>query len=302
MSPNLTKQVGEPKDFHKLSKKVSDSDDLKATSESINIFQTPAAPKSPAKLRRGRDICVDDHFETMQSTPEISYNEQRLHKIPARPAPAKLSRSNAMNFDRTTIAAQIASLAPDDKSLPTKNSINSSETLINQSEVSRVVLRDRSNSVESNQSRESSSILQANNQYHSNFQTNDESQQRDTPTDLTLSMRQSFPYRPAKQMRYYSWALSEEDKQALATGETSRNVKDWNANDLVRFYESQLELVPRGLDDRDAVIEKIQKDKEHAEEYLLRGDKQVFPFQRSMLHRAHQFRFTHLRGAALIDY
>jgi hypothetical protein len=291
MSPNLTKQIVEPKDFHKLSKKVSESDDLSATSKSINSFQTPTAPKSPAKLQCGRDKCVDDHFETM---PETSYKEQRLHKIPARPAPAKLSRSNTMNFDRLTIAAQIASLALDDNSIPTKDSMNSSKIPSKQPEVSRVELRDRSNSVESNQSHGSSSILQANNQYHSNFQTNDESQQRGTLPNQTLSMRQSFPYRPAKHMRYYSWALSKEDKQALATGETTRNLKDWNANDLVRFYESQLELVPRGLEDRDAVIEKIQKDKEDAEEYLLRGDKQVFRFQRSMSHRAHQLLFTHL--------
>ncbi|KAF2789847.1 hypothetical protein K505DRAFT_197816, partial [Melanomma pulvis-pyrius CBS 109.77] len=82
----------------------------------------------------------------------------------------------------------------------------------------------------------------------------------------------------AKKTRYYSGALSKEDKQALAVGEKNHNLKTWTGTDLVRFQESRLELVPRSIDNRDAVIEELNKEKERAEQYLLREDKQVSRF------------------------
>jgi hypothetical protein len=133
----------------------------------------------------------------------------------------------------------------------------------------------RSNSVKSNQSHENSSSLEANNRSYSNLQTNEDPRQGDALTDF---MQQPFSYKPAKQMRYYSRTLSEEDKQALAAGEKNHNLKEWNAGDLVRFHKSRLQLVPRSLEDRDVVIKEIQRDKENAERYLLRADKQVGHF------------------------
>lgn len=279
MCPKLAREVEETKDGHRLSKKVGDSTISSASSESLDILQPHTAPKPPGKLHRIRAKGgVDDQLEMVQSSPESLHVKRWPQTTPPRPAPAKLSRSTVMNFDCPTTTAQIASLALDNKSLLSKDHMSSLQAPFDQSDVSLMESDGRPNSVKSSESHESGSILEANNQYYGNLQTNEDPRQGDAPTDLISFMQQPFLYKPANQMRYYSRALSEEDKQALAAGEKNYNLKEWNAGDLVRFHESRLELVPRSLEDRDAVIKDIQKDKENAERYFLRADMQVSRF------------------------
>ena len=280
MCPKIAREVEKTEDGHRLSKKVGGSTTSNSSSESLDTLQPPTVPKPPVKLHRNREKGgVNDQPEMVQSSPESLHVERWPQTTPARPAPAKLSRSTAVNFDRLTIVAQIASLALDDKSPPTKDYMVSLQAPFDQPDVSLMESDGRSNGVKSTQSHESDSNLEANNRYYSNIRTNEDPRQGDAPTDLTSFMQQPFHYKPAKQMCYYSRALLEEDKQALAAGEKNHNLKEWNAGDLVCFHKSRLELVPRNLEDRDAMIKEMQRDKENAERYFMRADKQVGRFQ-----------------------
>jgi hypothetical protein len=261
MCPKLTRVVDETEDEHKLSKKVGDSTLPNVTSMSLDTLQPPTDPKPPVKLHRMRAKGgIDDQLEMLHSSPTTIHAEQWPQ---TRPAPAKLSRSTAMNFDRPTIAAQISHLALEDKLSLEKTHTISLQASSGQPDVTIVESHGLSDS------------LRANSRYYSNLETNEGPQQGDTRTDLSSLIQWPFPYKPVKQMRYYSRALSEEDKQVLATGEKNHNLKEWNAGDLIRFHESRLELVPKSLENRDAVIKEIQTDKENAKRYLLRAGKQV---------------------------
>jgi hypothetical protein len=116
MCPKLVREVKETKDGHRLSKKVGGSTMSNASFESLDTLQPPTTPKPLVKLQcieTSGD--VDNQLEMRQSSPESLHVERWSQTTPTRPAPAKLSRSTAMNFDRPTIAAQIASLALNDR-------------------------------------------------------------------------------------------------------------------------------------------------------------------------------------------
>jgi hypothetical protein len=63
----------------------------------------------------------------------------------------------------------------------------------------------------------------------------------------------SPPY-PPKKVRYYSHALTKEDKQALAQGEQNHNLKPYTPKDVVMHHESRKALVPRGV-----AVDKLRK-------------------------------------------
>jgi hypothetical protein len=54
------------------------------------------------------------------------------------------------------------------------------------------------------------------------------------------------PLQPVRKARYYSNALSEEDKEALARGEVNHNLKEYTPKDVVMHHESRKALVPQG--------------------------------------------------------
>ncbi|KAF2865398.1 hypothetical protein BDV95DRAFT_507302 [Massariosphaeria phaeospora] len=83
-----------------------------------------------------------------------------------------------------------------------------------------------------------------------------------------------------KRARYYSKALTEEDKHALAVGEINHNLREWDGRDLVMFHESRAALVPRGMEDRDEVLERIESEKETSEQNLLKQQKVRHRFTR----------------------
>lgn len=69
------------------------------------------------------------------------------------------------------------------------------------------------------------------------------------PVYITASKEPPFPPqpkpkpKPAMRPRYYSQALSEEDKHALAVGEENHNLKKWSTADALQFWKSRLEFV-----------------------------------------------------------
>lgn len=107
--------------------------------------------------------------------------------------------------------------------------------------------------------------------------------------DMTSFMMAPFEQRMAKKPRYYSHALTEKDKRALATGETNHNLKQWTGEDLIRFHESRLDLIHPGLENREELIKMRLEEKERGEQYVkyvLRKEKQVclhsgLPFMKS---------------------
>ncbi|KAH9875398.1 hypothetical protein J1614_004890 [Plenodomus biglobosus] len=86
------------------------------------------------------------------------------------------------------------------------------------------------------------------------------------------SMRSSPSQPPKKKGRYYSQALSDEDKQALTVGEKNHNLKSWSPQDLINHHESRKELVPRTMTKADKVdaLAKIEHDKQSAQRHALK--------------------------------
>lgn len=88
------------------------------------------------------------------------------------------------------------------------------------------------------------------------------------------------PYTPApgpgKSARYYSHALSNEDKLALAQGELNHNLQTWAPEDLVKHHESRKSLVPQGVGANKLrkmeAFAKIEEEKQHSQRAL---DKKV---------------------------
>ncbi|KAJ5065636.1 hypothetical protein J3E74DRAFT_202168 [Bipolaris maydis] len=69
--------------------------------------------------------------------------------------------------------------------------------------------------------------------------------------------------------RYYSTALSKEDRHALSHGEKNHNLQQWTGWDLVRYHESRRSLIPQ-------VMPKVEKmkalaDIDHGKQYSQRA-------------------------------
>jgi hypothetical protein len=80
------------------------------------------------------------------------------------------------------------------------------------------------------------------------------------------------PPQPAKNARFYSDALSEEDMEALARGELNHNLKVYTPKDMVMHHESRKALVPQGpgvskLRKMDALAH-IEREKQHSQQAL----------------------------------
>jgi hypothetical protein len=82
------------------------------------------------------------------------------------------------------------------------------------------------------------------------------------------------PPLPFKKGRFYSNALSSEDKAALVHGELNHNLKVWSPTDVVMHHESRKSLVPQGpgidkLRKMEAMAS-IERDKQHSQQVLNR--------------------------------
>ncbi|KAF2190590.1 hypothetical protein K469DRAFT_721492 [Zopfia rhizophila CBS 207.26] len=86
------------------------------------------------------------------------------------------------------------------------------------------------------------------------------------PFDVTSFMHSPFAHQQAKKRpRYYTWALSEEEKEDLAKGVEYKNVSEWDRDQYLKnVKESAKELVPPDLDDRDGL--QRQKKKQESSE------------------------------------
>jgi hypothetical protein len=83
------------------------------------------------------------------------------------------------------------------------------------------------------------------------------------------SIPKPAPPRPTKKARYYSFALSDEDKHSLAVGEKNHNLKDWKPMDLLHYHDARAELVPY-CDNRVEILTALAEDKRRSEQFLLR--------------------------------
>jgi hypothetical protein len=88
----------------------------------------------------------------------------------------------------------------------------------------------------------------------------------------SLLARNTSPPKPPKKGRYYSQALSEEDKQALAYGEQNHNLKAYTTQDMAMHHESRKALVPHGsgVDQlrKMEALASIEKDKQDSQRKL----------------------------------
>lgn len=86
--------------------------------------------------------------------------------------------------------------------------------------------------------------------------------------DVTSFMVPPFEQKEAKKARYYSYALSSEDKHALAVGELNHNLKEWSLEDLILFHECRIDLIHPGLENQEEWIELRTKEKEKSAQYV----------------------------------
>lgn len=82
------------------------------------------------------------------------------------------------------------------------------------------------------------------------------------------------PLLPVKKTRYYSYALSNEDKEALARGEMNHNLKEYSAKDMILHHESRKALVPHNTSklDKIEVFANIEREKQYSQQAM---DKKV---------------------------
>ena len=95
-------------------------------------------------------------------------------------------------------------------------------------------------------------------------------------------MKDTPARQPARKARYYSHALSDEDKQALSMGEKNHNLKEWTPKDLVNHHEARRNLVPRAMDklDKTNALAGIEKDKKDSQRALSKWANKVRRFSK----------------------
>ena len=71
-------------------------------------------------------------------------------------------------------------------------------------------------------------------------------------------MTPASPEQP-RNRRYYSSALSADDKAALAIGELNHNLSEWTGDGLVQYHVSRIELVPYSNERREIIAEIIDE-------------------------------------------
>ncbi|KAJ4368825.1 hypothetical protein N0V83_005907 [Neocucurbitaria cava] len=116
---------------------------------------------------------------------------------------------------------------------------------------------------------------QANGKVDPNLTANKHQDQQTVNTSLSNNTRSTLQIppskTPAKKMRYYANALSEEDKQALAVGEKNHNHKEWTGKDLVNHHEARKSLVPSsGLSkpQKNKALAEIEQDRQQSRRSL----------------------------------
>jgi hypothetical protein len=78
------------------------------------------------------------------------------------------------------------------------------------------------------------------------------------------------PPLPAKKARYYSYALSDEDKEALARSEMNYNLKGYTPKDMVLHHESRKSLVSHNTNEREKIeaIANIEREKQYSQQAM----------------------------------
>ncbi|KAF9737907.1 hypothetical protein PMIN03_012615 [Paraphaeosphaeria minitans] len=89
--------------------------------------------------------------------------------------------------------------------------------------------------------------------------------------------------------RYYSSALSDEDKTALAIGDLNHNLREWTGDMLVQYHVSRIELVPY-IEERQEIIAEILDEKRGSERFVLNWARQAKRFVCSPLSKLQMFK------------
>lgn len=72
------------------------------------------------------------------------------------------------------------------------------------------------------------------------------------------------PYQPKP--RYYSYALTTEDKVALVAPENEDEGPSWTRDDLLKFQESRRDLIPRGMSNSEQMWVELEQELEEEQE------------------------------------
>jgi hypothetical protein len=82
-----------------------------------------------------------------------------------------------------------------------------------------------------------------------------------------------FPFEETPKLpRYYSKALSVDDRQALLQGEKNHNLQEWSAKNLVSHHDARKDLVPRKIPEveKTKALAVIEHDEQHSQGALSR--------------------------------
>jgi hypothetical protein len=123
------------------------------------------------------------------------------------------------------------------------------------------------------------------------------------PPNIHTSFDTPLPSLPMKKGRYYSQALSHDDRHTLSHGVVNHNLKEWTPKDMVLHHESRKGLVPHGhgisnLDKLDALVS-IQQEKELSQEALDKVcDLPKVPHKYLKIEEGHKERLAHALQAS----
>jgi hypothetical protein len=106
--------------------------------------------------------------------------------------------------------------------------------------------------------------------------------------DWNASVQSLSPKQP-KNRRYYSNALSDKDKTALAAGDLNHNLSEWTGDRLIQYHVSRIELVPYN-DQRQEIIADILDEKRGSERFILKSERQAKRFVSSPLTKLQMFK------------
>ncbi|KAK7189229.1 hypothetical protein PSPO01_04816 [Paraphaeosphaeria sporulosa] len=110
---------------------------------------------------------------------------------------------------------------------------------------------------------------------------------RSSCLNYSACMDSASPRQPFK--RYYSSALSDEDRTALAVGELNHNLRGWTGDKLIQYHVSRIELVPYS-EERQEIIAEILDEKRGGERFVLQSARQAKRFVSSPLSKLQTFK------------
>jgi hypothetical protein len=100
----------------------------------------------------------------------------------------------------------------------------------------------------------------------------------------TEAIAKESPSTQTKMKRYYSYALAEEDKTALAVGELNHNLREWTPEGVRQFHDSRLDLIHPGPPGQKETIAQIMDEREKSEK-TMGSTKRVSYMRRSLFRR-----------------